>query len=207
MTREFHTFGNGRVDVYPFEYKDYKELLRICLVKRDKSKKESHNYYRWYRNYVMIVLGTNVGARIETLLQLTPKHIEGGYAKIKEFKTNKTQKFKINKDVLKIINDYIDDNYITEHEYLFKTYRNTQKPLTRQQAYNVIEELSKEVGIKYSVGCHSLRKSFGRFIYDKKHDIYVVQRLLGHSSAKITEQYICVKDETIEQIREDSCFL
>lgn len=207
MTRQLHSFGNGRVDVYPFEYKHYQEMLRLCLVKRDKSEINCHEYYRWYRNYIMILLGTNIGARIETLLQMTPKHIKGSYVFIKEFKTNKIQKYRLNKRIYSIVMDYIEKYSINEHEYIFKTFEESFKPLTRQQAYNVIKELSDDIGIKYPVGCHSLRKSFGRFIYDKTHDIYLVMRLLGHSNPKITEQYICICDETIEKERENICYL
>lgn len=205
MKKKLHPFKNGRV--YPLELKHYKEMLRLCLVYRDKSKKNSHEYYRWYRNYIMILLGTNIGARIETLLQITPKHFNGRYAYIKEFKTNKIQKFKMNKEIYEIVMEFINTYSITEYEYLFKTYRESSKPLTRQQAYHIIKALGNEIGIKYPIGCHSLRKSFGRFHYDKTHNIYIVQRLLGHSSPKITEQYICVKDDSIEQIREKTSFL
>lgn len=207
MTRQFHQYGFGRVDVYPFKYKDYLEMIRICQVRMEKAKPNSKVYFRWYRNYIMLVLGTNIGARIETLLQLTPKHLEGGYVRIKEFKTSKVQKFIMNEDIYDIVQAYILALDISPHDYIFKTTRESDKPLTRQQAYNIIRQLADTIGIKYPVGCHSLRKSFGRFMYDKKHDIYTVQRLLGHSTSKITEKYICVKDDEIEKIRQKTSFL
>lgn len=207
MPRQLRQYGNGRVDVFPFEYKHYQEMIRLCLVFRDSADPDSHDYFRWYRNYVLFVLGTNIGARIETLLQLTPKHMNGGKIRITEFKTGKTQRFDMNPDIYLIVEKYINDMKISENEYIFHTFRNTFKPLTRQQAYNIIQELKNKIGIKYEVGCHSLRKSFGRFIYDETKDIYLVQRLLQHSSPRITEQYICLNPETIDKIRKTKCFL
>lgn len=205
MARIYH--DKRKVDVYPLDKSHYKEMLRLCLVYRDKANPDSHDYFRWYRNYILILMGVNTGARIETMLQLTPRHINGGKAKITEFKTDKTQCFEMNKELYSIVNSYITEMKITNNEYIFHTFRHTDKPLTRNQAYNILQELKQKIGIKYSIGCHSLRKSYGRYIYDKHHDIYMVQRLLGHSSSKITEQYICISDEKIDRIRKEEIFI
>lgn len=205
--RVFHSYGLGRADVFPFKLKDFKEMLRICQVRMEHANPESHEYMRWYRNYVMLILGCNTGCRIETLLQLTPKHIAGGYITVVEYKTKKKKQYPLNNQVYQIVEDYIlwlnqhCKEYMTEYTYIFHTYRNTQAPLTRQQASKVIKELAKEVGIKYNVGCHSLRKSYGRFEYDQSHDIFKVQKMLDHSSSVITEKYICLEPENIEKSR------
>ena len=210
--RVLHSYGMGQVDVYPFKLKDFNEMCRLCKIKMANADPTGHEYMRWYRNYVMLVLGCNTGCRIETLLQLTPKHIAGGCVSVVEYKTNKKMKYELNNKVYKVVEDYIEwlnencEKYMTEYTYIFHTYRNTQRPLTRQQAYKVIKELADEVGIKYPVGCHSLRKSFGRFEYDQSHDIFKVQRMLGHSSSKITEQYICLEQENIIKARKKNAW-
>lgn len=63
-----------------------------------------------------------------------------------------------------------------------------------------------EDGKSIAVGAHSLRKSFGRFVYDKEHDIYVVQRLLGHESPYDTMRYICLEDNVVEKQRKKAAF-
>ena len=206
MARVYHSYGEGRVDVYPFKLKDFNEMCRLCLVKRDKSDPATHNYMRWYRNYVILILGANTGCRIETLLQLTPKHIAGGCVRITEYKTGKTQKYELNDGVNKIVSDYMEWLNITDKEYIFHTFKDTSKPLTREQAYKIIKKLADEVGIRYNVGCHSLRKSYGRFTYDETKDIHLVQRMLGHSSPLITQQYICLEDEIIANARSKSAW-
>lgn len=205
-SRVYHSYGEGRVDVYPFKLDDFKEMCRLCLVKRDKASPESHDYMRWYRNYVMLILGCNTGCRIETLLQLRPKNIAGGFVRITEYKTNKTLKYQLNDKVMNVVSDYMEFLNITDKEYIFHTFKNTTKPMTREQAYRIIKSLGDEVGIKYNIGCHSLRKSYGRFTYDVTHDIHLVQRMLDHSSSMITQHYICLEDEVVTKARGESAW-
>ena len=179
-------------------------MCRLALIFRDRAKPDSHDYMRWYRNYVILILGCNTGCRIETLLQLTPKHIAGGRVRITEFKTEKIQRYDLNDKVFQIVDDYIKWLNISDREYIFKTFRHSNKPLTRVQAYKVIQQLGDAAGIKYSIGCHSLRKSYGRFTYDETHDIHLVQRMLGHSDPSITQQYICLEDEIVTKARGSS---
>lgn len=203
MARQIHSYGQGRVDVFPFKLKDFEEMVRICLVYRDKSKTVK-NYYTWYRNYIMLILGCNTGCRIETLLQLTPKHLSGGCARIKEYKTGKIQRYELSPKLNKALNDFIEYCGTTDREFIFKRDLNSQKPITRQCAYKVIRGLADEVGIKYNVGCHSLRKSYGRFLYDQKHDIHLAQRMLGHSNPMITTHYLCLEDDIVDKAKQES---
>lgn len=206
MSRVYHSYGEGRVDVYPFKLNDFNEMCRLCLIRRDKADPESHDYMRWYRNYIILILGCNTGCRIETLLQLTPKHISGGCVRIQEFKTEKIQRYELNSKVYQIVADYIDWLKVTDREYIFRTYRKSHLPLTRQSAYKIIKKLGKDVGIRYAIGCHSLRKSYGRFAYDETHDIHLVQRMLGHSNPMITQQYICLEDDVVTKARGKSAW-
>jgi integrase len=45
-------------------------------------------------------------------------------------------------------------------EYVFKSRQGGNKPISRVQAYRVLNAAAKKVGIG-SIGCHSLRKTFG----------------------------------------------
>lgn len=206
MTRTLHNYGNGRVDVFPFKKSDFDIMLRICLSIRDHSSKESENYYKWYRNYMILIMGVNTGCRIEVLLQLTPKHIKGGMCRITEFKTGKIMRFELSSEVQKAIDAHINAFEIGENEYLFRSFRHKTRPLTRVRAYKIIVTLASQAGVKYAVGCHSLRKSFGRWIYDETHDIHLVQKMLGHSHPLITQQYICLEENLVNKQRRKNAF-
>lgn len=211
MARIYHSYGNGRVDVVPFKLKDFNEMTKTCLIRRDKALKGSYDYMRWYRNYIILILGVNTGCRIETLLQLTPKHIAGGQVRIQEYKTDKIQRYELNDSLYKVVEEYINWLDIDEKEYIFRTHKRVNKPMTRENAYKIIKELADSVGIKYPVGCHSLRKSYGRFNYDDKnsdayHDIFKIQKMLGHSNPLITQAYICLEDENVRKARKKSAY-
>jgi integrase len=50
-----------------------------------------------------------------------------------------------------------------------------------------------------NVSTHSFRKWCATDIYNATHDIVLVQHLLQHSSAAITQRYIGIDDEKVNQ--------
>ena len=190
----------GRVDVFPFTKEDYLEVERLCLIHRDRCKPNSNKYRKWYRNYIMLKLGVNTGFRIEVILQLMPKQLNGGKVTVKEFKTNKSIQYELNPSIYDEVKKYIDKYGITDREYIFSDNIN-KMPITSVQAWRIIKKLSTEAGIEYNVGCHSLRKSYARWFYDETHDLLRTQQLLKHSNPLITLQYICLEASDVSDLR------
>lgn len=202
--RTFRQKGIGRPDVFPFKLNDFNEMIRICLRNKEKAD-TNEGRRRWWRNYIMLILGVNTGLRIETLLQLMPYEIAGGCTKFVEFKTGKVIKCELNEKVVNAIEDYLNAYELTQHDYIFAKKKGA-KPITRQMAYKIIHQLADEAGVKYKVGCHSLRKSYARWEYDRSHDIHLVQRMLGHVDPSITMHYICLEDTKVDEARKASAY-
>ena len=77
---------------------------------------------------------------------------------------------------------------------------NTQgKRLSRQSAWQIVQDAAHAAGISEVVTPHSLRHSFATHLIDGGADIRVVQELLGHSSVTTTQIYTLV---TIDKLRE-----
>ena len=77
---------------------------------------------------------------------------------------------------------------------------NTQgKRLSRQSAWQIVQDAARAAGISEIVTPHSLRHSFATHLIDGGADIRVVQELLGHSSVTTTQIYTLV---TIDKLRE-----
>lgn len=193
----------GRVDVFPLTKEDYYDMEKRCLIHRDRAQQSGSKkqYYAWYRNYIVMKIGINCGFRIETILQMCPRNINGGHITARESKTGKEVQFQINEELQKIIDDYVSEFKITNREYLFQSTKDRSLPITRQQAWRFIKQLGKESGVKYNIGCHSLRKSYARWFYDETNDLLKTQALLMHSDPRVTLQYICIEAADISDIR------
>lgn len=152
-----------------------------------------------YRDYMMFVIGINTGLRISDLLSLKVEDVRARtHIIITEQKTGKYKRFLIN-DMLRMeINKYIDG--MGQEEYLFKS-RKGDKPITRVQAYRILNKVAAKLGID-EVGSHTLRKTFSYFHYQQYKDIAILQSILNHSSPSVTLRYIGINqdinDETIK---------
>lgn len=195
MARRYR-INYGRKTVKPFKEHDINNMIVNCKKKRFEAEQNSNveKRYLWDRNYMVLVIGMNLAFRIEDVLQLRVNNFKNGSVYTREFKTNKEQSFELHPSLYKDIQDYINRNELIDGEYLFKSRKGINKPITRQRAWQIIKELSKEVKVTYPVGCHSLRKYFARQYYEQTGDIIGLKEMLNHSSERVTLLYICWND-------------
>lgn len=145
------------------------------------------------RDYVMFMTGIYSGLRISDILTLRVRDVKNrDHISIREKKTGKERRFKINADLRRILRDYIDGK--PDYEYLFKSPRGN-KPITRQQAYNILSEAGEKFGVE-SVGTHTLRKTFGFHMYQGTKDAAMIMDILNHSSIQHTLRYIGINQDT-----------
>ncbi len=71
--------------------------------------------------------------------------------------------------------------------------------LSRQSAWQVLQDSAERAGIKSAVSPHVLRHSFATHLLDGGADVRVVQELLGHASVTTTQIYTMV---TVHALRE-----
>lgn len=188
----------GRKTVRPFKKQDLNSMIVICKKNKNAAEEEEENkeqVYLWDRNYMILHLGRNLAFRIEDLLQLKTDNFKNGGIYTREFKTGKEQAFELHPSLRKDLEDYINRNKLVEGEYLFKSRKGTNIPITRQRAWQIIKELSDEVKVSYVVGCHSLRKYFAREYYEQTGDLIGLKEMLNHSSETVTLRYICWEED------------
>lgn len=187
----------GRKTVRPFKKQDLNSMIVICKKNKNAAEEEENKeqVYLWDRNYMILHLGRNLAFRIEDLLQLKTDNFKNGGIYIREFKTGKEQAFELHPSLRKDLEDYINRNKLVEGEYLFKSRKGTNIPITRQRAWQIIKELSDEVKVSYVVGCHSLRKYFAREYYEQTGDLIGLKEMLNHSSETVTLRYICWEED------------
>lgn len=207
------TSTSGRQTVTPFTRKEVDDIRLLCKQRRDrannsKAKKTVNPHwsdkYLWDRNYMLIDLGVNTALRIEDLVQIRVNdQIKRGYVDTFEFKTGRNKPFQLNPRITRELNDFIQRNHLITGEYLFTSRTGFNKPMTRQQSHSMIRGLADELGIVRKIGCHSLRKTFGKLYYESTNDLVGLHRMLhsGKGDPTVTLIYIGMVDDEISKKR------
>ena len=112
-----------------------------------------------------------------------------------------TQAFYLNKQVKDAIQTYLQSIVYKPSDYLFKSKKN-DLPITRQQAYRIINHVAKEAGVEGNIGTHTLRKTFGYHAYKKGVAISIIMSIFKHHSSTETLKYIGIdkNEENIIQV-------
>nr|WGD75151.1 site-specific integrase [Bacillus subtilis] len=148
------------------------------------------------RNHLLFVAGINSGLRISDLRLLRVRDVKRMYIDLREQKTSKQKRIKINKALRKAFSDYIKDK--DDQEFLFKSREGLNKPISRSMAYNILREAADYVGLD-GIGTHTMRKTFGYWHYKKFKDVALPQEIFNHSSPDITLRYIGITQDTMDQ--------
>lgn len=165
---------------------------------RDKKKINAMKTLLKERNekyYLMFRIGINVGLRVSDILSLKVEDVRNKeHITIIEKKTNKTKRFKIPETLKKEIAAFINTNNMCDDDYLIQSRKGDNKPITRIQAYRVLNEIANQIGLD-EIGTHSLRKTFGYHHYQLNKDVAILQDIFNHSAPSITLRYIGITDD------------
>ncbi|MBU2701165.1 integrase [Sporomusaceae bacterium BoRhaA] len=152
------------------------------------------------RDYLMFVLGINSGLRISDLLKLTVEDVQDGIVTIREQKTSKVKQFALSDTCKEAINHYLTAAGLTTGT-LFPSAKGNSKPISKVQAWRILNKAADWVGITENIGTHTLRKSFGYHAWRRGVDIGYLQSCFNHSSQAITMRYIGItQDELNEKV-------
>lgn len=181
--------GGGMELVQPIRDKELLEAMKRELLRMG------------YRDYMLFVLGINTGLRISDILKLKVSDVkELSYIKMHEQKTGKFKRIKISgiaDEIEKYITSMDDDTY------LFKSQKGDNSPISRVQAYRILNKAAIRVGINGEIGTHTLRKTFGYHMYMKTKDVALLQELFNHSSPSVTLRYIGINQDRLDQAMDD----
>lgn len=156
------------------------------------------------RNHVLFVVGINSGLRISDLRQLNDTDVKKSSGKFKEriiLRENKTKKLKnypINDSARKALQEYLGNSAPTGTP-LFPS-RKGDKPISRVQAYRILNGAARLIGIQDHIGTHTLRKTFGYHAFKRGYPIVLLMELFNHSSEKMTLKYIGITQDDIDEV-------
>ena len=170
------------------------------------------------RNELLFILGINIGLRIGDILKLKVKDLTKSntkapkdYVIITEIKTRKTKKFYIGDIVKKVIENYMKENNNPEFDtYIFLSKKGVNRPITRQQAYRIINNAAESLGIVErndqgnlihgEIGTHTLRKTFGYHSFQNGTSLELLMDLFNHSSKTQTLRYIGITEDQKKEV-------
>ncbi|WP_410495149.1 site-specific integrase [Cellulosilyticum sp. ST5] len=158
------------------------------------------------RDYVLFMFGLYSGLRISDILPLKVRDVKNrAHIYFREEKTGKEKRIPINNDLKAALKEYIED--MQPWEYLFKSVRgNKNKPITRQRVWQMLNEVAGYFEYNDPIGCHTLRKTFGYWMYQDTKDAASIMDIFNHSDISVTKRYIGVTQDNNEKLMKDICF-
>ena len=141
-----------------------------------------------------LVLEGNLGLRISDIVKLRPCDIvrDGDRFRLEvvEQKTGKSRVFTVPLVIAQYIENYCLRNSIGKEDLIF--------PITERAVQKQLAIVCDYLGVE-GISTHSFRKWYATEIYKSSgYDIALVQRLLQHSSASVTQRYIGIEPQRIE---------
>lgn len=101
----------------------------------------------------------------------------------------------MNKELRDALTKYVADR--KDYEYLFQSRQGRNRPISRQQAWNILSRAGEYFGMD-AIGTHTLRKTFGYHMYQQTHDIVMIQKILNHATQEYTLGYIGITRDTMD---------
>lgn len=158
--------------------------MRVYALTKD-IENELSNYSSKYQ--IMYLIGIETGLRISDILQLKRSHFAHKTCVIIEQKTKKVRKIEFSDELFEKCKRHIKMNNLEKDDYIvFSCNSRKDRPLSRQQAYNVI----KKVSGTEKTGTHSLRKTYCAEFIERGGTVEELQQTLNHSNIKVTESYL-----------------
>lgn len=138
--------------------------------------------------YILFEIGVGTGLQLQDILKFRNRDIRGKQRLEVRIGTKKTERvFEIPEKLQQIILEYTEGK--DPDACLIQGHGDPYVPLSREQAYRVINAAGKSIGLT-SIGAQSMRKTFAWRYYKETGDIGYLQKLFNHASPSITYRYI-----------------
>jgi len=174
-------------------YIDYDKALNKGLSLMENNRDEIIGFY--------IITSINVGLRIGDILELTYEDFRNGHKTFREQKTGKAKTVVFNEAILKAFNKHL----CLGGGYVFTSQKGTI--YSRQQINRLLKEIFKSKD--KNISSHSLRKTFGRRVYEKNNEsekaLLMLNEIYNHSSIAQTRKYLDITQDEINSVYESIC--
>jgi integrase len=154
---------------------------------------------------LLISIGSYTGLRISDLLTLRyEQFINRAFLELREKKTGKYRKIKINEHLSKIVTRlFKKDGFRLKNLVLLNN--KTEKAYTPQHFNRQLKNIKYDYRIDIdNFSTHTLRKTFGRHIWEQsghsEKAITLLSDIFNHSNYRITRRYLGINEDDINSI-------
>lgn len=170
-------------------YLDYDKTLNKAFKMLKDNKTKSFGLF--------VIAGINLGLRIDDLSKLSFEDLRSDSISIIEGKTKKQRTLKVNEHITNALNSFEDDS----KGYAFVSQKGT--PFSSQHINRLLKQHFKGIG-GGKVSSHSLRKCFGRRVWDNdnqsERSLVYLSQLFNHSSTQVTRIYLGIQQQELDNI-------
>lgn len=176
--------------VQPIRDKKKLEMLKGELKKKN------------YRDYMFFKVGINTGLRSSDIAKLKVNMVRNEFGIMRDYillfeqKTGKRKIFKLNYEIKQELEEFT--NGMAQDEYIFKSRKGGNSPLSTVQVWRIITECAEKCGLD-NIGTHTMRKTFGYWHYRQYKDVATLQVILNHTSPRETLIYIGIEQDEIDE--------
>lgn len=204
--------------MYFFMEQDYIPTFKIKLTKADKQPTETYSdaelkkllkkpdlkmcNFTEYKSWVIVNFLLSTGIRQHSLINIRIKDVdfENEVVYINVTKNRKPLIVPLNKDILKILTEYLRYRGGEPEDFLFCNAYGKQ--LVKSTVYHSLFEYNKSRGVEQT-GMHRFRHTFAKKWVLMGGNVVTLQKMLGHSSLAITQNYLnmltCDLKKDVEQ--------
>jgi integrase len=157
---------------------------------------------------LLITIGMYTGLRISDILSLKWKDLlNQDHIEVVEKKTKKTRKILVNQQLQETVSRISSKlTHLNPEQFIFLN-RFKTKPISPQYVNWKLKELVKKYEVvKNSNGIksHSLRKSFGRRVWENsersENGLIMLNEIFNHSNIKTTKIYLGIRETEIQNV-------
>ena len=182
-----------KADKYPIETYTDKELRQL-LKKPDVRKCNFATYRSWV--VVNFLLSTGIRQNSLTNIKIKDVDFDNSIVYVNTTKNRKPLIIPLNEDIIKVLQEYLKYRGGNAGDWLFCSTYGEQ--LTRSSSYHAIWDYCHLRGLE-KTGVHRFRHTFAKKWVMMGGSVVTLQKILGHSSLAITENYLNILTSDLKQ--------
>lgn len=161
-----------------------------------------------YSFMLLVGIGIYCGLRVSDILQLRWVDLLNMETMvITEKKTGKTRTIPIHNELQRIVTECWSGMAIRDTDQFIFMNRKGHKVISTQYINRRIKQLMKKYDVtnnNLSIKTHSLRKTFGRQVFNKNQHsekgLIILSEVFGHSTPAVTKAYLGIRQDEISDI-------